>query len=88
MCQLMIPMEVIPNTCTHGNPAYQSILITLTNITYQEVLSFNSLVSVSQEETYRRSKESAFILTILWTGVLICKHRSLPKSTVDFAKVG
>ena len=73
----MIPMEVNPNTCIHGNPAYKSILITLTNISYQKVLSFNSLVSIGQEGTYRRSKESAFLLTILWTGVLICKRRSL-----------
>ena len=77
MCQLMIPIKIITKTITNGNPAYQSILITLTNITYQEVSSFNSLVSVGQEETCRRSKESAFLLTILWTGVLICKRRSL-----------
>ena len=52
MFQLMIPMEVIP-CIFRGNPAYKSILITLTDITYQEVLSFNSLVSIGQEDTCR-----------------------------------
>ena len=53
MCQLMNPMKLISKIGNDGsvNQAYKSILTALTNISYEEVLSFDSLVSVGQEKT-------------------------------------
>ena len=48
MCQLMNPINKIDGSV---NQAYKSILTALTNISYEEVLSFDSLVSVGQENT-------------------------------------
>ena len=53
MCQLMNPTKLMSKIGTDGNvnQAYKSILTALTNISFEEVLSFDSLVSVCQEKT-------------------------------------
>ena len=51
MCQLMNPMKLTYKIDGSVNQAYKSILTALTNISYEEVLSFDSLVSVGQEKT-------------------------------------
>ena len=50
MCQLMNPTKLISKIVIDGS-VNQAYITALTNISYEEVLSFDFLVSVGQEKT-------------------------------------